>query len=102
MRLLAAEPLSVAGLSFLSLYLGETILLTHVFDGVGLAGFKSRANVFLLPKLLVPFLSSTVFPFSSFFVWIGVVGLGQKGLGWGFRTDRVLIVLSRPCIADIF
>ena len=33
----------------LSLYLCGTILLTlHVFGGVGLAGLKSRASVFLL------------------------------------------------------
>ena len=44
-----------------------------VFDGVGLAGFKSRANAFSL--------SPTVFHFSSFILWVGIVGLG-------FRTDR--------------
>ena len=37
-----------------------------VFDGVGLAGFKSRVDAFLLAKLLAPFLSPPVFPFSSF------------------------------------
>ena len=41
-------------------------LVDPVFDGVGLAGFKSRSNSFLLASLLSPFLSSTVFPFSSF------------------------------------
>ena len=46
-----------------------------VFDGVGLAGFKRRANAFLL--LLAHFLSPTVFPFSSFILWVGVVGLGS-------------------------
>ena len=35
-----------------------------VFDGVGLAGFKSRANAFLLAQLLALFLSSPVIPFS--------------------------------------
>ena len=49
-----------------------------VFDGVGLAGFKSRANAFLLAQLLAHFLSPTVFPFSSFFLWVGVVGLGSS------------------------
>ena len=37
-----------------------------LFDGVGLVGFISRANAFLLAKLLTPFLSPSVFPFSSF------------------------------------
>ena len=47
--LLAAEPLSPAGILFLSQCLSVTILLTQsVFDGVGLAGFKSRATAFVL------------------------------------------------------
>ena len=49
-----------------------------VFDGVGLAGFKSRANAFLLAWLLAHFLSPAVFPFSSFILWVGVVGLGSS------------------------
>ena len=46
-----------------------------VFDGVGLAGFKSSANAFLLVQLLAHFLSPAVFPFSYFILWVGVVGL---------------------------
>ena len=49
-----------------------------VFDGVGLADFKSRAYAFLLALLLAPFLSPAVFPFSSFILWVGVVGLGSS------------------------
>ena len=49
-----------------------------VFDGVGLAGFKSYANAFLLALLLAPLLSPTVFPFSSFIQWVGIVGLGSS------------------------
>ena len=49
-----------------------------VFDDVGLASFKSRANTFLFAKLLAYFLSSAVFPFSSFILWVGVVGLGSS------------------------
>ena len=41
-------------------------LVGPVFDGVGFTGFKSRSNAFLLAQLLSPFLSSTIFPFSSF------------------------------------
>ena len=51
----------------------------QVFDGVGLAGFKIRANAFLLAKLLAPFLAPAVFPFSSFILWVGIVGLGSSG-----------------------
>ena len=46
-----------------------------VFDGVALAGFKSRANAFLLAWLLALYLSPTVFIFSSFILWVDIVGL---------------------------
>ena len=49
-----------------------------VFNGVGQAGFKSRANAFLLALLLAHFLSPAVFPFSSLILWVGVVGLGSS------------------------
>ena len=45
---LATEPRSTAGLLFLSRCPSETIFANPVSDGVGLAGFKSRANAFLL------------------------------------------------------
>ena len=49
-----------------------------VFDGVGLSGFKSRPMPFYWPNCSFPFVSSTVFPFSSFFLWVGIVGLGSS------------------------
>ena len=49
-----------------------------VFDGVGLASFKSRANACLLAYLLAHCLSPAVFPFSSFILYVGVVGLGSS------------------------
>ena len=49
-----------------------------IFDGVGLAGFKSRAMLVYWPKLPARLLSSTVFHFSSFFVYVGIVGLGSS------------------------
>ena len=60
-----------------------------VFEGVRLAGFKSRANVFFYwPKLLASFFLSTFFPFSSFFLYGGIVGLGVIGLiGWGVNRS---------------
>ena len=47
-------------------------LCDPVFDGVGLADFKSWANAFLLAKLLTLLLSSTNFLFSSFILWVGI------------------------------
>ena len=49
-----------------------------VFDGVGLAGFKSMANAFILTWLLASFLSPTDFPVFSFIQWVGIVGLGSS------------------------
>ena len=49
-----------------------------VFDGVGLAGFKSRANAFLLAQSALSFLSPTILSFSSFH---GLVV-------WGWGSDR--------------
>ena len=46
-----------------------------VIDGVGLAGFKSMANTFLLAKQFDPFLSPPVFPSSSVILRVGIVGL---------------------------
>ena len=53
-----------------------------VFDGVGLAGFKSRANAFLLVLLLAPLFSPTVLPalfFHSFGWYCGAGVFGQIG-----------------------
>ena len=61
-----------------------------VFDGVGLVGFKSRANDFLA-RSAHSFLSPTVFYF-SFFHWLVV-------WGWGLWTDRV-ITLSLLCTSE--
>ena len=66
-----------------------------VFDGVGLAGFKSRANAFLLASLLAPFLSPS----------ISLSLLSSYGLvlwGWCLLADRVLINLSLLYIANLF
>ena len=62
-----------------------------VFDGVGLAGFKSRANALLLALSALSFLSPTILTFSSFH--------GLVMWGWGLWTDSVP-TLSRPCTAD--
>ena len=54
-------------------------LADHVFDCMGLSELGSM--LFFWPKLLVPFLSSTVFPFSSFY-WLEL-------WGWGLWTDGI-------------
>ena len=51
-------------------------LFDHVFNGVGLASFKSWANVFLGLICSIPFFLLVFFPFSSFCLYVGVMGLG--------------------------
>ena len=46
----------------------------------GPALWKSRAMPFYWPNCTLPFVSSTVFHFSSFLLWVGIVGLGS--LDW--------------------
>ena len=66
-----------------------------VFDGVGLAGFKKTTNAFLLARSLAPFFSPTDFSFSSFILWVSIVGLD-------LQTDRVLIAPSHPFTINLF
>ena len=47
-----------------------------VSDGVGLAGFKKRANAFSLAQLLALTLYSSAC--SSFILWVGIVELGSS------------------------
>ena len=49
-----------------------------VFDGVGLAGFKSRPNAFLLALYALSFLSPTVLSFLPSMGWL--CGVGVFGL----------------------
>ena len=67
--------------------------LAHpVCDGVGLAGIKSTAYMlFYRPKLLDPFLSSTVFfHFYSLFLRVGIVGMRS--------SDRKVVNRSLPAL----
>ena len=57
-------------------------LAEPIFDGVGLTSFMSRANDFLFSLAALSLLVFYYFPFSSFFLLVGIVGLGL----W---TDRV-------------
>ena len=72
-------------------------LANPVFDGVGLAGFKSRANAFFIglgcsiPAIIFYSFSLSLLSVYRLVLW-----------GWGLRTDRVYITLSQPCTADLF
>ena len=71
-------------------------LSVHVFDCVGLAGFKSQGQCpFIGLLLLAPFLSPAVFPFSFSFY-------GLVLWGCGLRTNSVLITLYQSCVANHF
>ena len=92
MHSLAAEPRSTAGLLFPSRCPSGTILLTPYLR-------VSSVGPMLLywPKLLYPYtIVFYCFFFSLFSVHRFVLW------GWGLRTDRVYITLSRPCAADLF
>ena len=72
-------------------------LADPVFDGLGLACFKSRANAFLFAKAALSLLqsSNTIFPF-LFFLSIGwLCGAGVFGL-------IGCISVFQPCTADLF
>ena len=64
-------------------------LANPVFDGVGLAGFKSRANS--IPTIVFYYFSISLLYVYRLVLW-----------GWGLRTDRVYITLSQPSTADLF
>ena len=72
-------------------------LADPVFDGVGLAGFKSRANVFFIG------LSCSISTIVFFYFSPSLLSVYRLVLwGWGLRTDRVYVTLSQPCTADLF
>ena len=53
-----------------------------VFDGVGLAGYKSRASAFYWPQLLYPYYTLLLFfPFSSFCLQVYIVACGAGVFG---------------------
>ena len=73
-------------------------LASSVFDAVGLAGFKSRANAFLVHGLSCSIPTIVFYYFSLFLLSVYWLVLW----GWGLRTDRVHITLSQPNTAYIF
>ena len=73
-----------------------------VFDGVGLAGFKSRANAFLLARSTLSFLSPTILSFLPSKGWLyGVVVFGLiecshslPALHSGFQMIIIVIIIQ--------
>ena len=69
-------------------------MVDPVFDGVGLACFKSRSMPCCRSSC------SLLFCFQLYF--LSLLFLYRLVLwGWGLRTDKVSISLSRPCIANL-
>ena len=78
MRLLAAEHRRIEGLLFLYQCLCGTIFPTQQSMVWGWKVLRAGQMLFYQPLLITPFLSSTVFPFSSFFLQVRSVGLGSS------------------------
>ena len=95
MRLPAAEPRSTAGLLVPSQYLSGTIWLTPYSMVSDWRVSRAGPMPFCWPScsLLVclQLFSLSILFFYRLVVW-----------GWGLRTDRVSISLSRPCITSLF
>ena len=95
MHLLAAEPLSIAGHLFPGQCLCGTILVTPCSMVWDWWVSKARPMTFYWPSCSLTFCLLLFSP-----SLLSIYGLVL--CGWGLRTDRVLIALSQPCIADLF
>ena len=95
MRLLAAEPRSIAGLLLPCQYLCGTILVTPCSMVWCWRVSRAGPMPFYWPSCSLTFclllFSLSLLSFCGLVLW-----------GWGLRTDRVLIALSQPCIANLF
>ena len=108
-RFLSAEPHCTAGPLFYSPCPCEIIFLTmYVLDGVGLAGFKRRANTFLLTSAALSIFGSFYFSVShlSSICWYcgaGVFGLGCRSLSLSlalstsFNNNNNICCPTSPC-----
>ena len=95
MRLLAAEPRSIAGHLFPGQCLCGTILVTPCSKVWDWRVSRAGSMPFYWPSCSLTF---CVLLFSlSFLLFYGLVLWGL-----GLRTDRVLIALSQPCSANLF
>ena len=95
MRLSAAEPRSTTGLLFPSQYLSGTIWLTPYSMPWDWRVSRAGPMPFCWPSCSLLFCLQ-LFSLSFLFLYRLVVW------GWGLRTDRVPISLSRPCTANLF
>ena len=94
MRLLAAEPRSIAGLIFPFQYLCATILVTSYSMVWDWRVSRAASMSLYWPSCSLPF---CLLLFLSLLFLYGLVLWG-----WGLRTDRVFIDLSQPCITNLF
>ena len=110
-RLLVVGLLSIPESLCPSQCLFGTILVTHVFDGVGLAGFKRRANAFLLAWSALSLLLHLFYLFLPSMGWlcgVGVFGLiecshSHPTLHCGLQLIIIIIIIiiitfSQHCI----
>ena len=95
MRLLAAEPRSIARFSFLCQYLCGTILVTPYSIVWDWRVSRARPMPFYWPSCWVTvclvLFSLSLLSLCGLVLW-----------GWGLRTDKVLIALSQPCDTIFF
>ena len=95
LRLPAPEPRSTAGLLFPSQSLSGMIWLTPYLMVWDWRVLRAGPMPFCWPSCSLRFCLQ-LFSLSLLFLYRLVVW------GWGLRTDRVSISLSRPCIANLF
>ena len=95
LRLPAAEPRSITGLLLLSLSLSGMIWLTPYLMVWDWRVSRAGPMLFCGPSCSLIFCLQ-LFSLSLLVLYRLVVW------GWGLRTDRVSISLSRPCIANLF
>ena len=95
MRLLAAEPFSIAGHLFPGQCLCGTILVPPCSMVWDWRVSRARSMPFYWPSCSLTF-------FLLLFSLSLLLFYGLVLRGWGLQTDRVLIALSQPCIADLF
>ena len=109
-RLLVVGLLSIAEAMYPSQCFFRTIVVTLCFDGVGLAGFKSRANAFLLAWSAFSYCLLLFYLFLPSMGWlcgVGVFGLIEcshylPALHNGLQLIILIIIHFLPVIHCLF
>ena len=96
MRLLAAEPRSIAGLLFHCQYLCGTILVTRI-RWCGTGGFQEQGQCLFIGVAARSLFVSCCFPFLFFHSMGWYCEAGVFGL-----IGCLLIALTLPCITNLF